>query len=73
MTCLTGFFFFINYSSLSLLHSCLLFASWWWNKEDLLCHYMDGQMIESYEGRASLSLQDLHNENVSLTLEMSGD
>ncbi|KAK7123400.1 hypothetical protein R3I93_021732 [Phoxinus phoxinus] len=39
-----------------------------WNKEDLVCHYKDGQMIESYEGRVSLSLLDLHNGNVSLTL-----
>lgn len=40
----------------------------WWNEEDLVCHCKDGQMIESYEGRVSLSLQDLHNGNVSLTL-----
>lgn len=29
-----------------------------WNKEDLVCHCKDGQMIESCEGRVSLSLQD---------------
>lgn len=40
----------------------------WWNKEDLVCHYKDGQMIESCEGRVSLSLKDLLNGNVSLTL-----
>lgn len=31
----------------------------WWNKEDLVFHCKDGQMIESYEGRVSLSLQDV--------------
>ncbi|KAI2648794.1 V-set and immunoglobulin domain-containing protein 1 [Labeo rohita] len=38
-------------------------------KNDLVCHYRNGQMIKSYEGRAGLSLQDLHNGNVSLTLK----
>lgn len=83
LLCLTGrpIFFFVNYSflslSLSLLQSCLLFASlilhvilsqpsvlMWWYKEDLVCHCKDGQMIESYEGRVSLSLEDLHSGNV---------
>lgn len=41
----------------------------WRNKEDLVCHYKNGQMIKSYEGRVSLSLHDLHNGNVSLTLK----
>lgn len=42
----------------------------WWNKSDLVCHYKDGQVTVSrdYEGRVSLSLQELHNGNVSLTL-----
>ncbi|XP_051543152.1 uncharacterized protein LOC127434436 isoform X1 [Myxocyprinus asiaticus] len=42
----------------------------WLNKADLVCHYKDGQVTESrgYEGRVSLSLQDLQRGNVSLTL-----
>ncbi|XP_058620968.1 butyrophilin subfamily 1 member A1-like isoform X2 [Onychostoma macrolepis] len=42
----------------------------WWNKTDLVCHYKDGQMTvnRDYEGRVSLSLEDLHNGNVYLTL-----
>ncbi|XP_026056477.1 uncharacterized protein LOC113042105 isoform X2 [Carassius auratus] len=40
----------------------------WWSKADLVCHYKDGQMIESCGGRVSLSLEDLHKGNVSLIL-----
>ncbi|XP_051970610.1 uncharacterized protein LOC127634900 [Xyrauchen texanus] len=42
----------------------------WRYKVDLVCHYKDGQVTESrgYEGRVSLSIQDLQRGNVSLTL-----
>ncbi|ROI16422.1 Butyrophilin-like protein 2, partial [Anabarilius grahami] len=42
----------------------------WWNKANLVCHYKDGQMTMSkdFEGRVSLSLEDLQNGNVFLTL-----
>ncbi|XP_056307216.1 uncharacterized protein LOC130218954 [Danio aesculapii] len=40
----------------------------WWFRADLVCHYKDGQVMENYEGRASLSVEELHNGNVSLTL-----
>ncbi|XP_048010418.1 uncharacterized protein LOC125244369 [Megalobrama amblycephala] len=40
----------------------------WWKKQDLVCHYKDGQMTVNCEGRVSFSWQDLLNGNVSLTL-----
>ncbi|XP_026114278.1 uncharacterized protein LOC113092762 [Carassius auratus] len=42
----------------------------WWKKADLVCHYKNGQVTvnRDYEGRVNLSLEDLHNGNLSLTL-----
>ncbi len=42
----------------------------WRNRADMICHYKDKQMTEirGYDGRVSLSLQDLPNGKVSLTL-----
>nr|XP_021326071.1 uncharacterized protein LOC110438362 [Danio rerio] len=40
----------------------------WKNKADLICHYKNERVIENYEGRVSLSVDELCNGNVSLTL-----
>ncbi len=42
----------------------------WWHKEDPVFHYKNGRVTVNidFEGRVSLSLEDLRNGNVSLTL-----
>ncbi|XP_043082258.1 uncharacterized protein LOC122329764 [Puntigrus tetrazona] len=40
----------------------------WKIRADLVYHYKNGEVIESCEGRVSLSLEDIHNGNVSLNL-----